>query len=315
MRFHALIGLPCKGQKEAYSALSRGKGWLLAVALLALLTGCSKGENTCLIYYRTSDDNLTASALETVTRKLSSEGDVIQQGLELLLDDPGDTRLTSPFPAGTRLLSWKLENGLLTVDFSEQYSQLSGMDLTLADYCVVLTMTQFEGVEKVQITAAGTAVPGRNKEIMSAGDAILSNGEGDVQTAAVQLSFPLADGSGLGTEYREIRTLESETLEEAVIRALCEGPTSSKMTGDCFPEEPGEISISVEKGVCTLSLNDSWLQVMPQEDWARELTIYSIVNSLTELDEVDQVLVLWNDAPLWGDGPLEANYQLERTDD
>ena len=291
------------------------KKCLLLAVLLLLLAGCAGSKNTCQIYYRGADNSLSAQAVESVERELSGEGEVIEQGLELLLADPGDGRFASPFPAGTQLLSWKLENGLLTVDFSEQYSQLSGMDLTLADYCVVLTMTQFEGVERVQITAAGAAVPGRNKQVMSAGDAILSNGEGEMQTAAVQLSFPLTDGSGLGTEYREIRTLETETLEEAVLRALCEGPTSAKMTGDCFPEEPGEVTISVEKGVCTLDLDDSWGQLLPQEDWARELAVYSIVNSLTELETVDKVLLRWNGEILWGTGPLEANYQLEHGED
>ena len=48
-----------------------------------------------------------------------------------------------------------MNNGLLTVDFSSTYGTLSGIDLTLADYSVVLTLTQLEEVETVMITVGG----------------------------------------------------------------------------------------------------------------------------------------------------------------
>ena len=57
------------------------------------------------------------------------------------------------------LRSWTLNNGLLTVDFSSTYGTLSGIDLTLADYSVVLTLTQLEEVETVMITVGERCSP------------------------------------------------------------------------------------------------------------------------------------------------------------
>ena len=57
------------------------------------------------------------------------------------------------------------------MDFSSRYASLSGIDLTLADYSVVLTLTQLEEVEAVMITAEGELIPYRDHQRLTAGDA------------------------------------------------------------------------------------------------------------------------------------------------
>ena len=44
---------------------------------------------------------------------------------------------------------------LLTLSLSEQYGGLADVSLTLADYCLVLTLSQVDGVDAVQIQSAG----------------------------------------------------------------------------------------------------------------------------------------------------------------
>ena len=80
--------------------------------------------------------------------------------------------LTSALPEGVSLRSWTLNNGLLTVDFSSTYGTLSGIDLTLADYSVVLTLTQLEEVETVMITVGGEMLSYRDHQRMTAEDIV-----------------------------------------------------------------------------------------------------------------------------------------------
>ena len=68
--------------------------------------------------------------------------------------------------------SWNLDEGLLTIQFSEHYGGLTDIDLTLADYCVVLTMTQLQEVELVQIQSVGQDAQVRSHPMMS-GDEVL----------------------------------------------------------------------------------------------------------------------------------------------
>ena len=85
---------------------------------------------------------------------------------------PRGENLTSALPEGVSLRSWTLNNGLLTVDFSSTYGTLSGIDLTLADYSVVLTLTQLEEVETVMITVGGEMLSYRDHQRMTAEDIV-----------------------------------------------------------------------------------------------------------------------------------------------
>ena len=91
-----------------------------------------------------------------------------------LLDGPSSAELRSPFPPGLSLLSCQLNQGLLTVDFSEQYSGLSAIDLTLSDYSLVLTLCQLEEVDALSITVSGRPPLYRSHHTLSYQEALLS---------------------------------------------------------------------------------------------------------------------------------------------
>ena len=71
-----------------------------------------------------------------------------------------------------QLQSWELEDGLLTLNFSEQYGGLADISLTLADYCLVLTLSQVEGVDTVQIQSAGHTYHSRSHQTMKADEVL-----------------------------------------------------------------------------------------------------------------------------------------------
>lgn len=78
--------------------------------------------------------------------------------MQALLKGPTQEGLCSPFPEGVVLLAWRWNKevpGQLQLVLSEQYSALGGISLTLADYCIVLTLTQLPEVESVEIFTRG----------------------------------------------------------------------------------------------------------------------------------------------------------------
>ena len=90
--------------------------------------------------------------------------------LNSLLSGPSEEGLLRTIPDGVTLRGWTLENGLLTVDFSSRYGSLSGIALTLADYSVVLTLTQLDTVDTVMITAEGDLLSYRDHQRLTAAD-------------------------------------------------------------------------------------------------------------------------------------------------
>lgn len=150
----------------------------LACALALLLTACNESarpqpsEGAAEIWFAvgTGEDGGPLAdgggAVAPEYRALPDEADPVEERMAALLSGPQSAELRSPFPSGVRLRSWRLEEGVLRLDLSEAYGGLSGVDLTIADYCIVLTLCQVEGVEAVDITVEGETVPYRGRKLM-----------------------------------------------------------------------------------------------------------------------------------------------------
>ena len=98
--------------------------------------------------------------------------------LEALLAGPSLEELASPFPKGVTLRQcvWDEERpGVLVVSLSEQYGALTDISLTLADYCIVLTLSQLEGVEGVEIRSGGYGSDYRSHQLLQAEEALLAD--------------------------------------------------------------------------------------------------------------------------------------------
>lgn len=96
--------------------------------------------------------------------------------LSALLAGPTQEGLRSPFPRGVTLRQWSWDKerpGVLLVGLSEQYGALADVSLTLADYCIVLTVSQVEGTQTVEITAGGRSVSYRSHQTLSPQEAVL----------------------------------------------------------------------------------------------------------------------------------------------
>ena len=142
----------------------RCAGALLLALCLFALAGCggnAKGTEYAVYYCNQAAGEEAALVAEKRVEGL----------LNLLLSPPQSENLTMAIPSGVTLRKWTLYNGLLTVDFSSGYGVLSGIDLTLADYSVVLTLTQLEGVEAVMITAEGEMLSFRDHQRLTAEEA------------------------------------------------------------------------------------------------------------------------------------------------
>ena len=277
------------------------KRLLLASVLLLLLGACTlertqeEPETLYPIYYSALGDERAGAAVDCVYQAVT--GEEIPGLMSALLTAPSEPGLSSPIPAGVRLLSWSLESGQLHLDLSEQYGGLTGMDLTMADSCITLPFCGLEWVESVYITVEGREIPYRRTQVLTAQDIFLSGAEEEPVYLGINLWYPRSGGEGLGVEYRSILKEEGASTAQTLLDAWLEGPQYDSLL-PCAPEGTHVHSAVVSEGVCTVDLSGEFVQNAPADPQEARRMIYALVNTLGELERVDSVLILCQGEPL-----------------
>lgn len=276
-------------------------GALLCVLLCAgILTACgSTGaeKNGVALYYAS---NLSTAhggdAIAPVYVRVSEqEASVPEQEaadlLRRLMRGEGAGTLHTPIPEETRLLSCQVENGVARVDFSGAYGQLSGMDLTLADYCVTLTLTQIKGIFMVYITVNGKNLSYRDSNVFMASDVLLTSTEDIVRSMAVTLYYPDTANGALTGEERLLTWYEGQNQADVLLSELLAGPESDKLVR-VIPEGFQVGSVKIAEGVCYLNLPQSDLALLPESLPAQQMIVRSLVKSLCSMEGIDAVQLL-----------------------
>lgn len=278
--------------------------WIAAVlsAVLALCAaGCvaaSKAPEgvTLAVYYAADPENARGGDILTSVRipwadnvDLSAQKQA-QTATELLLSGRQDEGLASPLPEGTRLLSCSVRGSTVVLDFSEEYRQLTGMKMTIANYCVALTLTQIKPIQMVRILVSGQELPRPHGGAILAGDALLTSTEDVVRTFAARLFFRDAEGELVG-EDRLLTLYEGESRGAVILSALLAKPETAGLE-TLLPQNFTALSFRTEDGVCMMNLPASDEELLPEEPENQQMMLRSIICSLCALDDVDSVQIL-----------------------
>lgn len=82
------------------------------------------------------------------------------------------------------------------------------------------------------------------------------------------------------------------SVEKLVVESLIRGPVSGDTDYPTLPPGTKILSISTKDGICYVNLNDGFLE--QGYNVTEAVTIYSIVDSLTELSGISKVQILVN---------------------
>lgn len=198
--------------------------------------------------------------------------------------------MLSPLPEGVELLNLEIRERTAHVDLGEGLRELSGVDLTLADYCLTLSLTALGSIRSVVLTAQGRPVGQQPKQVFYEQDVLLNDMDDVLQMVEVKLYFFNADGE-LVSEQRTLSLYEGQTLAEALVAALLEGPESRDLLRT-IPEGFAVSSVRVDSGVCYVSLPASSLMLLPEDEQIQRMILWSLADSLYSLDAVEEIRLL-----------------------
>lgn len=243
------------------------------------------------LYFANSDK----SAIVAEKREIAIDGkDSVEAAMEALMNGPTDQNLKRTIPEDAKLIDINVVEGTAIVNFSKELLNENGMVGIIEKASLVNTLTDIEGINKVKILVEG-------KDLLSSSglplgelekfqtDAQGRPVEGEVQT--VTLYFANAEATALVPEKREVYIIKHEPIEAEVFYELSKGPATQGLY-PTIPEGTRILSVETEDGICRLNLSEEFINNAVGGSAGELATIYSIVNTLTELPGVEKVQFL-----------------------
>ncbi len=285
---------------------------LLIFVMLLSLGACGEEEKKkgeYQIYYLNMDKTKLVS--EAYNSSGAEGEELLLELLECLKTPPEDKKLRQTIPANVEVNGISVNGSYLFVDFNEKYNDMSATEEVLVRAGIVRTLMQTDICSVVSFTVNTSPLLGHDGSLvgtMSADSFVENPGKqinGSVETE-LTLYFSNTDGSKLVKETRKVHHSSNISMEKLIMEQLIEGPKSSALTST-VPSGTTLISVTQVDGVCYVNLSESFRT--QSASVPEELTLFSIVNSLSELPGVTKVQLAVNGST---EGYVKFKFELSK---
>lgn len=273
--------------------------WMLLVALvLSLFTGCKResSENSIKIYYMDALGN----GLVTEEHVLKSESREKQakEIMKLLASAPENANYRRTIPEGVEVLDLVFDKGTITINFDHNYEDVTGYTEVLIRAAIVKSLLQIKGVESVTFYVADKPLLDSKGILVGSmsGETFIEDYGQETDSlikTTLTLYFASADGQSLVKKYVDVYYNNNIARERLVIENLIKGIDEQDAKSP-IPSGTKLLNITVTDGVCYVNFDSTFLNV--DSGMSADVVVYSIVNSLTELDNINKVQLLVNGA-------------------
>lgn len=225
-------------------------------------------------------EETTQTMLEEMTEKLNKKN---AEGHTLL-------------PENIEIQSCVDDDGMIRVDFNQEYHDLNPVDEVLLRASIVKDYVQIPNIYLVTITAEGTPiVDSQGQEIGAMSlDSFLENTGKEImayQYKELNLYFTNEEGNQLVPEARQVYYNGNTSIEKVIVEQLLRGPGESGHYAT-LPSDTRIVGVSVADGIAYVNLGKQFVdEALPVD---AQIPIYSIVNSLIDAGNVSQVQISIN---------------------
>ncbi len=246
------------------------------------------------IYYVTVDETRVVSegydAQEETTEAL------VEEFIAQLDRQPVNSAYRMAKPQNVQILDYSIGvDHQLTLFFSQEYSEMSGIAEILSRAAIVKTLCQIKDIDYIEFYVNGQPLMKSTEQpigFMTAEDFIDNTGAETNyrQIAYVCVYYANESGDRLKEAHLRIEFEGTRTQEQLVMEQLINGPIP-ELTGmyPTLSENTAVNKITTSSGICYVDLNSSFLSKLSSV--TEEVAVYSVVNSLVELSSVNQVQI------------------------
>lgn len=282
------------------------KIWLLFLLLwMFAAVSCGREEQTdkSRVYniYVINKEETKISPVE-YTAEGFSQDEIIEELLSRLMTPSEKMEYKAPLAGSFELLGYSLDGGQLVLNFDEQYRAQPPTTEVLARAAAVRTLTQVKGVDYVSFQIRSNPLLDNTGNVIGSmsADMFIDNTErkmNSMERVKIRLYFANEAGDGLVETNRTLEYSSYSTnisMERLVVEQVIGGP-SEQVKGKVFPTlnpETKIVGVTVKDGTCYVNLNENFLTQI--YNVTSDVAIYSLVNSLVELPNVNRVQIAVN---------------------
>lgn len=302
--------------------IKKAMGLVAAVVLLCCMVACSKeaepSEDAIQVYYVNTNETGVVSKSYTLKANPDDTEEAISELIQLLKTMPDRLEYEAPIAGNIELIGYSLHDRLLTLNFDSRYSKLDRTLEILDRAAIVRTFTQLDEVEYVSFQIEGTPLTDNYGNIIGnmSSDTFVYNVGNEINTyekVELRLYFANDEGQKLKPVYRSVVYNSNISMERLAVEQVISGPNTD-IAYPTISKESKVRSTNVKDGVCYVDFDNAFLtqtnKVSP------EVAIYSIVNTLTELSNINKVVFSVNGDAMFTymdrviSGPYERNLDI-----
>ncbi|MCQ2500200.1 MAG: GerMN domain-containing protein [Lachnospiraceae bacterium] len=203
-------------------------------------------------------------------------------------------------PKDVILMNFSIDGEALLLNFSSGYADMTREREILVRAGMVRLFSQIPGVKKIQFMIEDEPLKdsdGTELGFMSARRFVENSGKeiNSYIKTSMTLYFADKEGKMLVPEERNVYYNSNVPLEKVVVEQLVKGPKESEhMT--TLPPEMNILSVTIQDDICYVNLDDSFknLLELTGNTLKTELAVYSIVNSLASVCQVNKIQISIN---------------------
>lgn len=265
---------------------------ILCILLTAALFGCGDPElrspGTFYFYRNDTAFSGTDGVLAPEPRELNGIREDLDAILELYCSGPLSDDLSNPLPTGCAVPRWTLEDTILKLHFGQDFAVLSGVELTIAAGCLARTFLPLTGCDKLILTADGALLNGETAMQLTLSELGLRDDSLDLLHGTYTVYYTAVDRRYLIGQSHSVNLSSRDELPALLLERMFTPPAGTGLRS-VLPEGSRILGVTVRDGLCTVDLSPEFDTRRFYSHTGQILSIMGIVNTLTALEEIDQV--------------------------
>lgn len=221
-------------------------------------------------------------------------GKCVGQLLQRIIDGPDGNRVLSVIPEEITSVTYTVGPQTVVVNFNSAYNELPQMRKILCEAAIVRTLCQLDDIYAVSFATDGSPIcDSDNIPIgLLTPDSFVENDGAMINSyerAQLTLFFASEDGKSLVEKVETVTYNSNISTDRLIVDNIVLGPQSTDAFASVNPDTRVN-SVTTQDGVCYVNLSADFLN--KTTNVSDEVMIYSIVNSLTELTNINKVQIL-----------------------